>query len=59
MKKDKARYSILVMDDEETVRDVAKSMLDYLGHVSTHCRRTGRRPVNNLSWPKTQINLLI
>ncbi len=35
-KKDEARYSVLVVDDEEAVRDVAKSMLDYLGHVSTH-----------------------
>ena len=30
--KDNVRYSVLVMDDEEIVREVVKGMLNYLGH---------------------------
>ena len=34
IKKSNARYSVLVVDDDEVVRSVVKSMLDHLGHNS-------------------------
>ena len=39
-----ARYSILIMDDEESVRDVAMDMLHYLGH-DTLCVADGEQAV--------------
>lgn len=60
-KKGKARYSVLVMDDEKSVRDVAKNMLNRLGH-STICVADGEQAIKKYKQAKnskTPIDLII
>ena len=60
-KKDNVQYRILVMDDEEIVRDVVKGMLEHLGH-HTICAADGEQAVEKYKRAKNSdapIDLII
>ncbi len=60
-KKGKARYSILVVDDEKSIRDVAKNMLNHIGH-NTICVADGEQAIKKYkqaNGSQTPIDLII